>query len=230
VAGQADLRLYLSGSGVLQLAMHLQIIIKRDCAYSLIVGNLGSLHPQPEFRTRRRGLLSKCLGLDQPPGMEVASLAIGIAALYTTCRDCYSFFTSVQTAESKSSSQLRELEIQQSILKAWGMHWQIQQIDSGQQKNGHYGQSQTKLHDYFVRNPYKADGVFKTLSALADTLSDQDKLSKRYGIQLRSSQAIQDHTSSTDNFRLAIVGKTIKDVNSVISEVQNRLSTFNRLK
>jgi hypothetical protein len=77
--------------------------------------------------------------------MEVASLAIGIAALYTTCRDCYSFFTSVQTAESESSSHLRELQIQQSILKAWGMHWQIQQIGNNErQESDHIGRPRKK--------------------------------------------------------------------------------------
>jgi hypothetical protein len=163
--------------------------------------------------------------------MEVAGLAVGIIALYSTCRDCYQFFTSVQTAESESSSHLRELEIQQSILKAWGMHWQIQQIEDNEGQDSAYTErSRTKLHDYFVRNPYKADGVFKTLSALADTLSDQHKLVRRYGIQLRSGHAIQDVSDSTNNVRLAIADTTIKDVNPVISEVRSRLSTLNKLK
>jgi hypothetical protein len=87
-----------------------------------------------------------------------------------------------------------------------------------------------KLHNYFVRNPYKADGVFKTLSALADTLSDQHKLVKRYGIQLCSGQAIQDVSDSTNNVRLAIVDTSIKDVDPVISEVRSRLSTLTRLR
>lgn len=51
--------------------------------------------------------------------MDAAGLAVGIAALYTTCRDCYNFFTTVSSAEADSSVHLRELEIQQSILKAW---------------------------------------------------------------------------------------------------------------
>jgi hypothetical protein len=131
----------------------------------------------------------------------------------------------VQTSESESSSHLRELEIQQSILKAWGMHWQIQQIENSEvPESTHTGRPQTKLHDYFVRNPYKADGVFKTLSALADTLSDQQKLVKRYGIQLCSNTTTLDVTESTNNVRLAIVDTTIKNVNPVISEVGFRPS------
>jgi hypothetical protein len=163
--------------------------------------------------------------------MEVAGLAVGIVALYSTCRECYQFFTSVQTAESESSSHQRELEIQQSILKAWGMHWQIQQNENSEgQGSARTGQPQTKLHNYFVRNPYKAEGVFKTLSALADTLSDQNKLTKRYGIQLRSGQAVQDASNSSNNVRFAILDTTIKDVNPVISEVRSRLSILSKLK
>jgi hypothetical protein len=50
--------------------------------------------------------------------MDLASLALGIAALYTTCRDCYDFFTTVRKAEAESSVHLRELQIQRSTLKA----------------------------------------------------------------------------------------------------------------
>jgi hypothetical protein len=209
--------------------MHPPAAIERgvDCSLTVVYANnnLGFLHP------RRRCLRSKYLGLDQLPGMEVASLAIGVAALYTTCRDCYQFFTSVKTAGPESSSHLRELEIQQSILKAWGMHWQIQQTEESKpQDHNHTGRRDTKLHKYFVRNPHKADGVFKTLSALADTLSDQNKLTKRYGIQLRQGHAIHDVPDLTNNVLLAIVDKTIKDVSPVISEVRSRLSTLNKLK
>jgi hypothetical protein len=118
--------------------------------------------------------------------MDAASLAIGIAALYTTCRDCYNFFTTVKTAEVESSAHLRELEIQQSILKAWGFHWQIQGEDSSESTHtNHTRRKRNKLHEYLLGNRYKAEGVFIILSALADTLSNQDKLMKRYSIQLR---------------------------------------------
>lgn len=52
--------------------------------------------------------------------MDVTNLATSIVALYTTCREGYNFFTSVKTADTDSAAHLRELEIQQSILKAWG--------------------------------------------------------------------------------------------------------------
>jgi len=128
--------------------------------------------------------------------MDATSLAIGIAALYTTCRDCYDFFSTVATAEAQSSAHLRELEIQQSILKAWGFHWQIQNQDGSEpEPSDPTRRKQTKLYKYLSSNRFKAEGVFNTLSALADTLSDQEKLIKRYGIQLQPAQALQDGIS-----------------------------------
>ncbi|KAK0713954.1 hypothetical protein B0T26DRAFT_742435 [Lasiosphaeria miniovina] len=114
--------------------------------------------------------------------MEVAGLAIGIVGLYTTCRDCYSFFTT------------------QSILKAWGFHWQIKM------------KTRTKLQEYLLNNRFKAEGVFNTLSALADTLSNQEKLIKGYGIQLHPTQAIQDASESINNVRLAIQDAKIDNI------------------
>lgn len=118
--------------------------------------------------------------------MDPASLSLGIAALYTTCRDCYDFFTNVRKAEAESSVHLRELEIQRSILKAWGFHRQIHDEGSGEPGHlDHKAPDRSKLQAYLVSNRFKAEGVFNTLSALADTLSNQEKLIKRYGIQLR---------------------------------------------
>lgn len=172
--------------------------------------------------------------------MDVAGLAIGMASLYSTCRDCYRFFTTVKTAEAAASTHLRELEIQQSILKAWGFHWQIQNEDSSggepePSDRNNNKRTRTKLHEYLLSNRFKAEGVFKTLSALADTLSDQEKLIKRYGIQLQPvQQAIQDRsqssTLSNNNVQLAILDTTIENFKPVISEVRNRLSVLNKFK
>ncbi|KAK4164663.1 prion-inhibition and propagation-domain-containing protein [Cladorrhinum sp. PSN259] len=165
--------------------------------------------------------------------MEAAGLAIGIAGLYTTCRDCYSFFTTVKTAEAEASTHLRELVIQQSILKAWGFHWQIQSDDgdgSQQPELNRTTQKRTKLHEYLLSNRFKAEGVFNALSALADTLSDQEKLIKRYGIQLQPRQAIQNTSQLTSNVQLSIQNTAIEDIKPVISEVKNRLSVLNKFK
>jgi hypothetical protein len=163
--------------------------------------------------------------------MDATSLAISIVALYTTCRDCYKFFTTVKTAEAESSAHLRELEIQQSILKAWGFHWQIQNEDGSEpEHSNHTRRQRTKFREYLLSNRFKAEGVFNTLSALADTLSNQEKLVKRYGIQLQLEQAIPDGSLSTNNVQLTIPNTTIEDVKPVISEIKNRLSVLNKFK
>ncbi|QYT01724.1 HeLo domain-containing protein [Trichoderma simmonsii] len=163
--------------------------------------------------------------------MDITGLAIGIVDLYTTCRDCYNFFTTVRAAEAESSAHLRELEIQQSILKAWGFYWQIQNEGGSEPEHSNpTRQKRTKLHEYLLSNRFKAEGVFKTLSALADTLSDQDKLTKRYGIRLQSAQVIQDGSQLMNNLQLVISGTTTEDARPVISEVRSRLSLLNKFK
>ncbi|KAI0391001.1 prion-inhibition and propagation-domain-containing protein [Xylariaceae sp. FL0594] len=165
--------------------------------------------------------------------MDVAGLAVGIVGLYTTCRDCYSFFTTVKTAEAEASKHLRELVIQQSILKAWGFHWQIQNDDSGgphQPALSHSNQRQTKLHEYLSSNRFKAEGVFNTLSALADTLSNQEKLTKRYGIQLQPTGAIQDkphRMSILNKFKWAL--KDRDDFNTLLSDLRSHSESLYRL-
>ncbi|OPB42710.1 hypothetical protein A0O28_0038310 [Trichoderma guizhouense] len=163
--------------------------------------------------------------------MDITGLAVGIVDLYTTCRDCYSFFTTVRAAEAESLAHLRELEIQQSILKAWGFHWQIHSEGGGETEHSDpTKRKRTKLHEYLSSNRFKAEGVFNTLSALADTLSDQDKLIKRYGIRLQHCLPIPDKTLSMNNVQLVISGTTIKDAKPVISEVRSRLSLLNKFK
>ncbi|KAF5626790.1 uncharacterized protein FTJAE_9461 [Fusarium tjaetaba] len=163
--------------------------------------------------------------------MDVAGLAIGIVGLYTACRDCYDFFTTVNAAQADSSAHLRELEIQQSILKAWGFHWQIQNEDgSDPGYSDHTRRKRSKLHQYLLSNRFKAEGVFKTLSALADTLCNREKLIKRYGFQLQTTQAIQDGSQPTQDGQLTIPDAEIEDVEPVLLEVRNRLSMLNKLK
>ena len=105
--------------------------------------------------------------------MDAAGLVIGIASLYRACYDCYSFFTNVKKAEASSSSHIRELEIQQAILKSWGFHWQILSGDGTEAALPNDAKRKpTKLNKYLLKNRHKAEAVFKTLSALFDTLSD----------------------------------------------------------
>ncbi|KAK4656508.1 hypothetical protein QC762_204880 [Podospora pseudocomata] len=133
--------------------------------------------------------------------MEAAGLAVGIATLYSTCRDCYNFFTTVNAADKEVSVHLRQTR-----------------------------QNQTKLHNYLLKNRFKAEGVFNILSALADTLSNQEELVRGYEIQFRSTQAIQDGSQLASNVQLAIQDTTIEDIKPVITEFKQRLSKLNKFK
>lgn len=163
--------------------------------------------------------------------MDAVGLAIGIVSLYRACYDCYSFFTDVKKAEASSSSHVRELEIQQAILKSWGFHWQIlSEASTDAAPPNDAKRKPTKLNKYLLTNRHKAEAVFKTLSALFDTLSDQNKLGNRYGIQLKSTQFIKDESELTSSVELVIPDTAAVQVEPVITEVKNRLSVLNKFK
>ncbi|CAH0029167.1 unnamed protein product, partial [Clonostachys rhizophaga] len=145
--------------------------------------------------------------------MDAAGLAVGIVSLYRACYECYSFFTDVKKAEASSSFHMRELEIQQAILKSWGFHWQILSGDSTEAALPNDAEREpTKLNKYLLKNRHKAEAVFKTLSALVDTLSDQKKLVGRYGIQLKSESEI------VSNIELIIPDTAAVQVGPIITE------------
>lgn len=163
--------------------------------------------------------------------MEATGLAIGIVSLYRACYECYSFFTDVKKAEASSSSHMRELEIQQAILKSWGFHWQILSGDSTETALPNDTKREpAKLNKYLLTNRHKAEAVFKTLSALFDTLSDQRKLGNRYGIQLKSTQLIKDESEFASSVELIIPDTAAVQVERVITEVKNRLSVLTKFK
>ncbi|KAF4415126.1 hypothetical protein FACUT_13655 [Fusarium acutatum] len=98
------------------------------------------------------------------------------------------------------------------------------------QDSDHTRRKRSKLHQYLLSNRFKAEGVFKTLSVLADTLCNREKLIKRYGFQLQPTQTIQDGSQSTHDVQSIISDAKIEDVEPVLHEVRNRLSVLNKLK
>lgn len=163
--------------------------------------------------------------------MDAVGLAVGIVSLYRACYDCYSFFTDVKKAEASSSSHMRELEIQQAILKSWGFHWQILSGNSTEEALPNDAvRKPTKLEKYLRANRHKAEAVFKTLLALFDTLSDQKKLGSRYSIQLKSTQLIKDESEFENSVELTIPDTAAVQVEPVITEVKKRLSVLNKFK
>jgi Prion-inhibition and propagation len=159
----------------------------------------------------------------------VTGLMIGIVTLYSTCRDCYIFFTNVQNAENQSELHLREFDIQQSILKAWGFYWEIQRHDTVLAKApDNSSPKNTKLLRFLSRNVFKAEGVFQTLRSLADTLSDHDKLIKRYGLDLKAIEG--DPLRDSSMRQLAITGGSADDVQPIAMEIRTRLSVLTKCR
>lgn len=112
--------------------------------------------------------------------MDPFSVVGLVLSLYSTCRDCYAFYSDVKSAEKSALHLTRQLGIQESILKSWGFYWEIgRHAEVGDDAK----QAHRKLRDYLARNPYKVEGVSKALSAIADALSDRNRLLD-YGVAI----------------------------------------------
>lgn len=112
---------------------------------------------------------------------DVAGLVVGVVALYSACRDCYIFFRDVKNAERDSFLQIRDLGIQESIFKSWGFYWEIQRHHLALGNKD----ANLKLLRYLGKNIYKVNGIEQALSAMADTLSNTDKMRADYGIHIQ---------------------------------------------
>lgn len=107
--------------------------------------------------------------------MDPLSLTTGIIALYGTCMTIFVFFTDVSNADKTAAKALRTLEIRSSALKSWGHYWEIQENESD---------SSQKLKNYMDKNVSKGNAVQLSLEAIADTLSDREKLLKSFGVKI----------------------------------------------
>jgi hypothetical protein len=113
---------------------------------------------------------------------EAAGLYTGVVALYSACRDCHIFFNNIKNAEKKAFLQIRELGLQEAILRAWGRYWEIDrhQFIISDDK----GEQYPKLARYLGKNYHKAKSTTNTLFAIAEALSDEEKLLTQYGISI----------------------------------------------
>jgi hypothetical protein len=125
--------------------------------------------------------------------MEPASFALTIVSLYSTCRDCYIYFSDVRNAPKSAIALLREVGIQEAILKSWGAYWEISRhasiIFPSSKSNQSKEPDQTrngKLTEYLARNPFKAQGLADALVLIAEALSNRERLEKEYGIRLET--------------------------------------------
>lgn len=89
---------------------------------------------------------------------------------------CFVFFTDIKNANKAATKARQSLEIRSSDLKSWGHHWEIATIDTTNPSE--------KLKNYVHDNVHKGNAVHSSLASIAETLSDSEKLLKRYGIKL----------------------------------------------
>lgn len=164
----------------------------------------------------------------------VAGLVVGIVALYSACRDCYIFFTTVKSAEKESLIYLRELDIQQNILKSWGFYWEIQR--HGVAVGGTPAavvKDNGRLNRYLEGNIYKAHGVISALYSISDTLSNGGKLMKRYGLNLKSSNEHEHEIKEpADDIAELVVDHSItsSSIQTTVNKIRQRLSALNRCR
>jgi ribosomal protein S20 len=119
---------------------------------------------------------------------DVASLAVGIAALYSACRECITIFIDWRHFEEKLTTTRRHLNIQASIFNSWGFYWELLPVDGNvedQDSKRTFLESRSKLRTYIERsqNRYKLKGIEEALVAVAEMFCDIDKLLTKYGIQ-----------------------------------------------
>jgi hypothetical protein len=109
--------------------------------------------------------------------MEVASLALSIAALFTYCCEGYKLLCSAKSTTTAISLTRCKFEIQQARLLTWGRGWGL--LEDG-------GSATTTVA---LEKTLSAEGMAITrllesiLSEIAAVLSDGDRLKAHYGLE-----------------------------------------------
>jgi len=75
-----------------------------------------------------------------------------------------------------------------------------------------------KLCQYLEHSIYKSNGVITALCAISDTLSNQDKLIKRYGLSLKLAKG-HDIREIDDDTQLVADGSTPSTIQNAAAEV-----------
>jgi hypothetical protein len=108
------------------------------------------------------------------------STAAGLVGLFKTCRDCYTFFSDLRNAETSAAAAINAFQLQGDVLGSWGAYWKMS-TTPGDEESKPSGKCARFVKD----DPYAANGVQRALKGVADALSDQEQLRKRFGIELK---------------------------------------------
>ncbi|KAI4278546.1 MAG: hypothetical protein L6R38_005235 [Xanthoria sp. 2 TBL-2021] len=119
--------------------------------------------------------------------MEAAGLSIGIAALFTTCVQCFEYFKAATTLQADFEILLLKLEIEQERFLVWGE-------DTG------IGNSDWDENSLFNGDPKRQDLVRRCLDAIRGLLDNAEDLKSKYGVQPTSPVTRStDHRSISSN-------------------------------
>ncbi|KAL8854796.1 MAG: hypothetical protein Q9221_000302 [Calogaya cf. arnoldii] len=119
--------------------------------------------------------------------MEATSLFIGIAALFTTCVQCFEYFKAATTLRGDFEILLLKLEIEQERFLIWGE-------DTG------IGNSDYDEQSLFDGDSKRQELVRRCLYAIRGLLENAEELKPKYGVQPTSPVARStDHYSISSN-------------------------------
>ncbi|KAI1461251.1 prion-inhibition and propagation-domain-containing protein [Annulohypoxylon moriforme] len=108
--------------------------------------------------------------------MDPVSAMSGIVGLFSACRNCYAFFEQIKNAEKDMRLMMTFLDIEASSLQSWGHAWGIYPEDKSRL---------SKLEDDLKQNSKKEHGVATTLLGIAELLTNDRNLLKKYDVRLR---------------------------------------------
>lgn len=156
--------------------------------------------------------------------MDPISAATGIIGLFSTCRDCYLFFSKLNNADNDMRFMIDDLDIEAAFLKSWGCYWGIHPPGLS---------SSPKLEDYLKKNPYKQYGVAKILLRIGELMTDDEELLTRYGVKLmlRDGQRM-DKRPKINDFRIPFKDELqiLKNFKDNKNAMRKRMGLLNRCR
>jgi hypothetical protein len=102
--------------------------------------------------------------------VEPISLTIGVAALFSTCIECFEYLKAAQVFEDDLKILLVKLDLEKTRLLIWGNAVGVLK-DATEERAPGLGDS------------VKVESISKCLKCIKSLLSDADKLQKEYGVQ-----------------------------------------------
>ncbi|KAI0458954.1 prion-inhibition and propagation-domain-containing protein [Xylaria acuta] len=159
--------------------------------------------------------------------LSIAGLVTGLISLYSTCRDCYIFFSNVRNCDKSATICARELGIQEAIFKSWGTYWEIIQFEKTPGDGDSTRSPSKKLQDYLSRHPYKASGLADAFFCIAGLLTDREDLLGKYGLgtQPRDERAF---TSDNQDLRISSLIKPGANSYKTLDGLESKSQGFRR--